>query len=90
MHFVITAHARQRMIERRISEIEVAITLRTYDLAVELLNYTTRLSKAFSQKLALALWVVGYRPFSEPVIIKTVAWKEALHVRTRGQNRRRR
>ena len=90
MHFIITTHARQRMVERRISEVEVAITLRSYDIATELVNYTTRLSKDFSRKLALLLWVVGYRPLIEPVIIKTAAWKESLHVQSGYQNRRRR
>jgi hypothetical protein len=88
MHYIITVHAQQRMVERRISELEVAITLRSYDLAVELLNYTTRLTKHFSRQLALLLWVVDYHPLSEPVIIKTVAWKENSDVRTSYRNRR--
>jgi len=74
------------MVERRISEIEVAITLSSYDWAMELINYTTRLSKDFSRKIALVLWIVGYLPLIEPVIIKTVAWKELFNVRTGDQN----
>jgi len=87
MQYLITSHARQRMVERRISEIEVAITLSSYDWAMELINYTTRLSKDFSRKIALVLWIVGYLPLIEPVIIKTVAWKELFNVRTGYQNR---
>lgn len=71
-----TAHARERMYERGVTEEHVEFALRYYMTSFETPGGSTQLRAMFADGSVLKVWIAGGIPLGPNVIIKSTAWME--------------
>ncbi len=72
MQIIITHHARIRMLERHVSEEDVAFTLSNYLMSRPGRNGGTGLYALMKDGSTVAVWVAQELPLTSPVIVKSV------------------
>jgi hypothetical protein len=75
MEFIYTLHARERMLERGVTEDEILYVLFRYSLTFPADNGGTSLLAYFPDGSHLTVWVANPMPITEPIIVKSVGRK---------------
>lgn len=78
METFVSSHALERMLERGVTESDIQFALHKFAMSFSVGPNSTQLRALFADGRVLKVWVSGGIPLVEPVIIKTVAWMEAI------------
>lgn len=78
MEIVIGAHALERMLERNVTISDIQYALHRYSISFSTGEESSQLRAMFPDGRVLKIWIGGGVPFTDPVIIRTVAWMEPI------------